>query len=145
MILFGVTIMAFTLILPLSVQLSPKKKFILNLNHYRNAHFQTLSKAKHVFENVMFAQVDALPLMLKVKLEYIVFAKSARKFDVANVCSVADKFLSDTLVNCGKLPDDDYMHLDEIVYKFGGYSSKNPRIEVHITEVPYHASLSKRK
>jgi len=136
--------MVFTLILPLSVPLSPKTKFILNLNHYRNTHYQTLNRAKVIFEKMMTEQVSALPIMQKVQLEYVVYPKTLRKFDVANICSIADKFLSDVLVNLGKLPDDDHRIIDPIIYRFGGYNSTNPRIEVNITEVPKHASLPKR-
>ena len=40
--------------LPLEVYYSEKKKFILNLNNYRNAHYRVLSIAKKVYtENLV--------------------------------------------------------------------------------------------
>jgi hypothetical protein len=35
--------------LPLDVYYSKKKKFILNLNNYRNAHYRVLSTAKKIY------------------------------------------------------------------------------------------------
>jgi Holliday junction resolvase RusA-like endonuclease len=41
------------LILPLTVPVSSKKNFILNLNNYRNAHFLVLSKAKSNYSEIV--------------------------------------------------------------------------------------------
>lgn len=120
--------------LPLSVPVSGKSKFFLNLNQYRNAHHMSLNKAKIVFKELVQQTVALLPPMKNVRLTYTVYPGTKQAFDVSNVCSVADKFFSDALVELGKLPDDCYHHLAEINYRFGAVDKENPRIEVRIED-----------
>lgn len=121
--------------LPLSVPLSSKSKFILNLNQYRNKHYLGLNKAKIAFKEAIGDSVALLPAMRRVNLTYTVYPKTQQAFDVSNVCSVMDKFFCDALVEFGKLPDDNYHHLAEINYRFGAVDKMNPRVEVAIEEL----------
>ena len=85
--------------LPLEVYYSEKKKFILNLNNYRNAHYRILSIAKKVYtENLVERIKDFAKFDDPVSLEYIYYAKSNRRLDVSNPCSIIDKFTCDALV-----------------------------------------------
>lgn len=124
--------MQYKVILPWYITLSLKTIFYINLNNYRNAHYQTLSKAKKLFGEEVFQQIFTLPKMKKVKLVYTIFPQ--RKCDISNVCSIADKFFCDELVKNKKLVDDDFKHVVEVVYKFGEADKENPRIEVEIIE-----------
>ncbi|MBL1322187.1 MAG: hypothetical protein COA63_014180 [Methylophaga sp.] len=118
---------------PLFIQLSKKKRFYFNLNNYRNAHFHVLSDVKIGFKELVKDQIKLLPRFSKINLTYIVYPKTKRLFDIANVCSIVDKFFSDALVSGGKLPDDDYTFLPEILYRFGEIDKENPRVEIIIT------------
>lgn len=123
---------------PLEVVYGASKKtgkeyrFRLNLNQYRNTHYIILNKAKVAYKDLMKPQIDKLPSMNQVSLEYKVFPATKRAFDLSNVCTVVDKFLCDALVESGKLPDDNFNHLPEITYTYGSVDKDNPRVEVFI-------------
>ncbi|WP_065647683.1 hypothetical protein [Pantoea eucrina] len=121
--------------LPLSVALSSKSKFILNLNQYRNTHYLSLNRAKVAFGELVQEAIAGLPAMARVRLTYTVYPKNKQMFDISNVCSVVDKFFCDALVGAGKLPDDNYAHLAQVNYRFGAVDKENPRVEVAIEEV----------
>ena len=131
--------------LPMTVRVSRKKNFSLNLNQYRNVHFLTLNRAKIVFKEMVKSTVTKLPLYNRIRLTYIAYPKTKRLFDAANVCSVVDKFFSDALVEFGKLPDDNYLHLPEIIYKFGNVDKQNPRVEVLIEDLTTQPQTSEPK
>ena len=109
------------------------KRYPLNLNHYRNAHYRVNHKAKVEFAKQMIPMVQDLPQLDKIKLTYVVYFAQKRG-DVANVGSIADKFFCDVLVEAKKITDDDYKHIPEVTYKYGGIS-KPPRIEVIIEQL----------
>lgn len=123
--------------LPTRVQITRKKFFVLNLNHYRNTHFTQLNNAKIAFKSAVQKAVCALPkLSGKVHLTYILYPKTKQKCDVANVCSIADKFFSDALVEFGIIPEDNYDYLPQVVYQFGSIDKMNPRVDVLIETWP---------
>lgn len=117
---------------PIRVPVTLKKDFILNLNHYRNAHQFTLHKAKVTYEEMVTPLVVHLPKLDKVRMSYLLFPKSRQLCDVSNFCSIVDKFFSDTLVSAGILPDDNYEHVIMVAYGFGGIDRDNPRVDVVI-------------
>jgi hypothetical protein len=123
--------------LPIYIKLGKSKKttFSLNLNMYRNAHFHTLNQAKVRFEEIVAERICKLPLIKKVELTYSLFAGSKRAIDIANVCCIVDKFFCDTLVNCGKLIDDNMDVISNVIYKWGEVDSKNPRVEVTLSNI----------
>lgn len=117
----------------MGVPQSKTKTYMLNLNIFRNAHYQTNNKAKVTYKELMLPQVKDLPVMEKALLVYVVYPRDARKFDVANVCSIHDKFFCDALVEAGKLPEDNYTCVPDVVYRFGEIDRKNPRVLIEIT------------
>ena len=125
-------VMMWVLSLPLSIQQSKTKVFQLNLNIYRNAHYQTLNKVKVNFQEQVAPLLKNLPPLQQVSLSYELYPQSHRLCDVANICSVVDKFFSDALVNLGYIADDNYQHVLGVQYLFGSIDSKNPRVEVTI-------------
>lgn len=120
--------------LPIKVKLAAKNYFYLNLNQYRNAHYHTLNKAKILFAGNVLPLLQNIPPLIKCSLQYTYYAPSKREVDVSNVCSIVDKFFSDTFVEAGKLIDDNYKYLDEVTYLFGGIDPQNPRVTVTITQ-----------
>ncbi len=119
---------------PISVPISKNKSLALNLNIYRNAHYQSLNKAKVMFKELLREQIEPMNSMTSITARYVLFVGSRRLTDVANVCTVVDKFFMDALVEFGKLPDDNYQHLPKVIYEFGGYDKENPRVEIYIEE-----------
>lgn len=118
--------------LPLSVPISAKKKFILNLNNYRNAHFQVLAKAKKNYSAIVSEKVKGLVLPECISIEYTYYHGRRGRVDVANPCSIIDKFFSDALVENGCIADDDMEHVKEVTYRWGGYDKENPRVDILI-------------
>jgi hypothetical protein len=126
----------YTLKLPMRIRTSSKKVTALNLNIYRNLHFRSLSSLKNKFQEhgKKLLKNSNIPKLGRIRLEYKVFAKTKKEFDVANICSIVDKFFSDTLVHAGIIEDDNWKFLDSVSFGFGGFAS-DEYILVIITEI----------
>jgi len=120
---------------PLSVSVTGRKSFTLNLNNYRNAHYQVLNKAKIAYMAEVRWQVAKMREYSKVEVIFTVYPKTKRIFDISNVCSIHEKFLMDCIVTLGKLPDDNWKHVLSSTYKYGSVDKNNPRVEAEIIEV----------
>lgn len=120
---------------PAEVALSRNKSWILNLNNYRNAHYQTLNKAKVNFKNLLLSKLQQLPVFTRIdSIEYVLYRNTKRRCDVANVCSIVDKFFCDALVEAGKLPDDNWHYLNSVTYRWGGVEEQgDSHIIINIT------------
>jgi hypothetical protein len=126
------------IILPLSVTIPRNTKvdkvFTLNLNVYRNTNFHTLNDAKTAWKGIVKQSttgkqiVDSGPF----NFTYTVFPATGRKFDLANVLSVVQKFTDDALIEFGFIPDDSYKIIPKIDYRFGKVDKENPRVELEI-------------
>lgn len=128
--------------LPLSVPIGKKDSFSINLNTYRNAHFYQLNAAKIAFKEQIQSQIDTLPLLGRIEITYVLYPKTRRLCDVANICSIADKFFSDALTESGIIEDDNYMFLGKVEYLFGDIDKHNPRVEAHIKEIEMRITQS---
>ena len=129
-----------TLILPLEVWIPRKttedKRVILNLNIYRNAHHMTLNAAKQeMAKHVQLAVVGLAPIDGRFRFTYTVFPETGRAFDLANVCSIVQKFTDDALIDCGIIKNDIYKIVAEVNYRFGKVDKANPRAELMIEEI----------
>lgn len=121
------------IILPVSISVGKEKKFILNLNQYRNAHHFTLSLAKKNYTLVVLSKVPPLGYKIKsCELEYIYYHGNKGTIDVSNPCSIIDKFTCDALTKRGYWEDDNYKTIKKITYIFGGVDKDNPRCELII-------------
>lgn len=122
--------------LPTHIQLSKTKRFALNLNTYRNAHFRDLAKAKTKFGYAVMPLIHHIPENLgRIRMSYILYPGTAAECDVANFCSIVDKFFSDVLVHAGKLVDDNYKVLPLLAYGFGEIDRLNPRVDCIIEQI----------
>ena len=122
-----------TITLPLRVMIGKTKFFTLNLNQYRNEQFFNLNKSKIEYKRLITPLLKDIPKLKGCTLEYVLFPGSRTLCDVANVCSIHDKYFSDALVEAGKLEDDNYNFVPETHYRFGQIDKINPRVEVTIT------------
>ena len=127
--------MGWTITLPWKIPLSTNKDFPINLNHYRNAHYQELNKAKINFKELVSPLLGSVLCMESCSLHYVIFPPSKRECDISNVCSIADKFFSDTLVSSGKITDDNFKVIPNISFSYGHVDPLKPRIEVTITPI----------
>lgn len=106
------------------------KYFYLNLNIYRNTHFYILDKSKKMFESYIRDRLNTLPKFKYISLTYELYQGSARKVDISNTCCIVDKYFCDALVQSHIIPDDDYKHVTEIKYCYGGVSPSNPFVRI---------------
>ena len=127
--------MKHTIICPLSVPVTSRKHWILNMNNYRNAHHQTLAKAKKVYAKLLSAQIRDLPWFAKAEVYFTLYPSSKRRTDLSNVCSIHDKFAMDAIVTGGKLDDDNMTIVVGSHYRPGTIDRKNPRVELELVEV----------
>lgn len=124
-----------TVKIPLAVQVSSKKWWKLNLNEYRNTHHTVLNKAKTEFGERVGPLLKEIPKLDRILIVYSLFTPDKRRVDTSNVCSVVDKFFSDTLVHAGKLEDDNCRILPIVAFRFGGVDTNNPRVEATIHSI----------
>ena len=128
--------------LPLYVELGKKKirRHWLNLNKYRNSHFQLLNKIKDAYEEIVIAiirkEIKWMKASIKdaggkVKITYVLHS-ARHRIDIANPLCIIDKFVCDALVKSGVLPDDDSTIIREVVFRAGSIGSKDPRCEFTI-------------
>lgn len=122
---------------PLRIHKNKKgDKWSVNLNQYRNTHFQSLNKLKKNYKDLVYSQVNHLPPFTCIRLTIHIYAANKRLFDIGNVGSIHEKFFLDALVELGKLKDDDYTHCPETHTYFKGIDKDNPRVEFIIEEIP---------
>lgn len=117
--------------LPTQVWISKNKKFILNLNNYRNTHFQVLNKAKKEFKELLI-ELRNLRIDGPFSLRYTLYRGTKRKCDISNILSVVDKFFCDALQEYGCIEDDDMNTIFGIEFVYGGYEKDKERVEVEI-------------
>lgn len=110
-------------------------KWSVNLNQYRNTHYQTLNNMKRKYKELLAPQINLLPNFSKIRLVINIYAADNRKFDIGNLGSVHEKFFLDALVELGKLPDDTYEYCPETHTFFMGIDKQCPRVEIIIEEL----------
>lgn len=120
--------------LPMRLQTSSKKKTALNLNVYRNLHFRSLSSLKNKFHKLTKKLLQDVPPLGRITLLYEVYPQTKRLLDIGNVCSIVDKFFSDSLTTYGIIEDDNHKYLDEVTFRYGGLSPIE-HVLVTITEI----------
>ncbi len=125
--------------LPLWVYAGRSKKWILNLNRYRNAHHRELNDRKidyseEVLQALRQSDWDGVPFTnAQIELQY--WHPNKGRVDKSNPCSVIEKFACDALTYSGVWADDDSLTLPVTVYRYMGVDKNNPRCDVIITEL----------
>jgi len=114
----------------------------LNLNVYRNAHHRELDAAKKEFTKRVLPLVEDLPKLERVLIAYILYTPTKRSCDVANICTIVDKFFCDTLVKAGKIADDNRKILPIIAFRDGGVDNTNPRVDALIHSIGPNTDLT---
>ena len=119
---------------PLSIGVG-KRKFILNLNQYRNTHYRISNNAKIKYKEFMKSQITKYKKKLGQSLFiYTVYKGDRRNFDVGNVCAIHQKFFEDALVELGMMDDDKYSIIPMVMFVYGGIDKDNPHVEIEVVE-----------
>ena len=106
------------------------KKYQLNYNALRNINRFTLGALKNQFYDDFISDISKARsscdtfLGKQVRLIYTITAANQRKFDIANILSVVDKFACDCLVKEGIISEDNWQFLTSVVYEFGGVTGE---------------------
>lgn len=111
-----------------------KKLFVLNLNVYRNTHYQILNKVKVMYKELIQQELAGLSVKPPVSITYTYYPPDNRLSDLGNVLPIHAKFFEDAAVRFGYLPDDNYKIINKVTYLFGRVDKDNPRVEILIEE-----------
>lgn len=135
---FDQVVDSYSVRIPTYVHVSKKNQKAVNLNIYRNLHHHHLNTQKKNFEDEVMPLLRGKPRAERVWIHYTVFAPSNRRLDTMNVGSIADKYFSDTMVEAGRIPDDNSEHVVLVTFSFGGLAKMDGHAiaTVHILEEP---------
>jgi hypothetical protein len=129
------------IILPLFVMLPrktmPPKKYIVNLNNYRNWHYIVSNMVKAQYAEEIKEKLAGFKFRGKIVIKFYLFKGSRRTSDRSNVLCIQEKFFCDALVHCGCLPDDSDEFIDHTEYYTGCLDKENPRVEAEIIQIEY--------
>ncbi len=120
--------------MPLHVLLK-NKKYSINMNPFRNWHFQEKSRVKNQYQVLASREICKLPLMDKIKLEFKLIPGDKIRRDRANVCALHEKFFCDALTKCKIIEDDCDRFIESTFYHSGEIDRKNPRMEITIYDL----------
>lgn len=119
--------------LPVMLQ-TKKTRYYLNLNQYRNWHYQANNKLKRQFKDQIESQLN-FAIKGKCKIHYYYYAPDKRKRDLMNIISVVDKYFQDALVEKRCILADDTSIVTEISGEYSGIDKQNPRVDAIITPI----------
>ena len=124
------------IILPIYTNTSKKKKVLVSLNWFRNAHYGIKDKVKKQYHEIVFEQLRGAkkPFENQIGVKYQLWYKRG-DCDLMNVVSVLDKFLLDALVQAKMIKDDNVNKYISCYAEVGGKDVKNPRLVCIIEEV----------
>tara|TARA_R110002167_G_scaffold271300_4_gene477881 strand:- start:15352 stop:15759 length:408 start_codon:yes stop_codon:yes gene_type:complete len=107
-----------------------KKNVSINLNWYRNTHYQTSNNIKRKFKEHIAPQFDKLePIKTQVSIHFTYYAARNNSPDLDNFTSVSKKFFQDAMVELGLIADDNVHYIVATSESYGGLDRENPRVE----------------
>ena len=113
----------------------PPKKYILNLNYYRNWQGHQSNIIKQTYKELAGELIKGLKFEHKIRIDFTLWKATKRRTDRANVLSVHEKFFCDALTEFGCIPDDNDDYIVSQTYKTGGIDRENPRVDILISPV----------
>ena len=133
----------FKISVPLKVFLNKVERgkfFDLNLNKYRNTHYQQLNKAKARFSEKVAPRVKRLcpKLTRPIKITYVLHRTNKHVYDVGNVACIVDKFFTDCLPKAKVLKDDNFNYVPNVEFIHGRCDAPNAYCEIYVQELIEH-------
>ena len=102
------------------------KNYHLNFNNYHNWHHQVRNNIKKRFQLQIAPLLKDLPRLETITMiEYRIYHKDNRKFDVSNKLTLIDKFTQDAIVQAGKIEDDNFHYIKSILSGYGGKKDRD--------------------
>jgi len=113
----------------------PDKKVFVNMNTYRNLHFQVNNKVKVKYKELLREQLEGVKIKTPVEITYKVYKARNTTLDKMNVVSITSKYLLDAITQYGCWTDDndDFVKTETIMPT--ELDRKNPRVEVFIKSI----------
>jgi len=111
------------------------KKISINLNTYRNLHFQVNNQCKKMYKELMREQLQNRIIDTPVEVTYQVFKPSKRSLDKMNVVSIASKYFLDAVTEYGCWDDDNDDNVKTETILPTQHDKDNPRIEITIKTI----------
>ena len=113
----------------------PDKKIFVNMNTYRNLHFQINNKVKLKYKESVIEQLKGVTIKTPVEITYKVYKARNNKLDKMNVVSVTSKYLLDAITELGCWTDDndDFVKTETIMPT--EVDREKPRVEVFIKSI----------
>ncbi len=113
----------------------PDKKIFVNMNTYRNLHFQINNKVKVKYKESVIEQLKGVTIKTPVEITYKVYKARNNKLDKMNVVSVTSKYLLDAITELGCWTDDndDFVKTETIMPT--EVDREKPRVEVFIKSI----------
>ena len=127
------------LICPLYIVLErktkPDKKIFVNMNTYRNLHFQINNQVKIKYKELLKEQLIGVKIKTPVEITYKVYKARNNNLDKMNVVSITSKYLLDAITQLGCWTDDndDFVKTETIMPT--ELDRENPRVEVFIKSI----------
>ena len=109
------------------------KKHSINLNQYRNWHYQVSNQIKSKYQDIASSQLKnhQFKKYKKISLDFIIYYGSKRKSDRSNFLSIHEKFFCDALVKMQVIEDDNDLFIESSHY-YSGYDKNDPRVEIFV-------------
>jgi len=113
----------------------PDKKVFVNMNTYRNLHFQVNNKVKVKYKEILREQLEGVKIKTPVEITYKVYKARNNMLDKMNVVSITSKYLLDAITQLGCWTDDndDFVKTETIMPT--ELDRENPRVEVFIKSI----------
>ena len=113
----------------------PDKKVFVNMNTYRNLHFQINNNVKVKYKELLREQLEGVKIKTPVEITYKVYKARNTTLDKMNVVSITSKYLLDAITQYGCWTDDndDFVKTETIMPT--ELDRKNPRVEVFIKSI----------
>jgi len=131
--------MIHTISVPLYIELPRKtmapKRYHLNLNVYRNLHYQVNNNLKKAYKKIVEPMLKGTCFSTPLKLTLVLYPPDKRRRDRSNVLVVQEKFFMDALVELGHIPDDNDNYVVSTTYLSGEVDKENPRVDIIIEEI----------
>lgn len=108
------------------------KKFIINLNNYRNSHYITLNEAKKLYKKIVESELENINISFDSVYLIFVHHPKHNNIDTANVLSIAEKFACDA-IQPNIIKNDSRREIMGHFY-FPGELSNDPYVEMHIID-----------
>ena len=127
------------LICPLYITIERKtkadKKVFVNMNTYRNLHFQINNKVKVKYKELLREQLEGIKIKTPVEITYKVYKARNNMLDKMNVVSITSKYLLDAITQLGCWTDDNDDFVKAETKMPTELDRENPRVEVFIKSI----------